>query len=230
MLVVPLVVGVVLGGPVAAHLPLALLWFVGYFAFYAVGQWLRARFKRRWWPPVRAYSIAVVPCGVAVLLTAPELVVWVPAFVPLVVVSLACSYRRRDRSLLNDGVTVLAASLMLLVAVDAAGPVGGRAWVAFALVLGYFLGTVLYVKTMIRERGNRGYRRASVAYHLVLALAGTGLVAWTGHGSAVLVGALLAALCVRATVLPGRTATPLQVGLGEIVASVALTVVLLLPV
>jgi hypothetical protein len=35
-------------------------------------------------------------------------------------------------------------------------------------VIAYFTGTVLYIKTMIRERGSTGHYRASVAYHLVI--------------------------------------------------------------
>lgn len=89
-----------------------------------------------------------------------------------------------------------------------AGTVTSRALVAFALCLPYFLGTVFYVKTMIRERGNPAYRRWSAGYH-VLAFAA---VAWLGPWPA----ALFAWLLVRAVLLPGRALTPKRVGLIEL--------------
>lgn len=53
----------------------------------------------------------------------------------------------------------------LLAHPDAAA--AGAAAGAFA----YFFGTVLYVKTLIRERGNRAYLIASVAWHGLATLA-----------------------------------------------------------
>ena len=247
MLAVPLLVGTVLGRPAWVHLPLAVLWCVGYLAFYATGLWLKSRFKARWWPPVRAYGIATVVPAVAVLVLRPDLLAWVPLFVPLVAVSLWSSYRRRERSLLNDGATVLAACLMVPVAFAAGtGPAPGgwpgltlpdgvtglagtgwpQVWAVFALVLAYFAGTVLYVKTLVRERGERPYLVASLVYHLVAgvvaagALAAAGLVWWPA-------ALLFAALTVRAAGVPRTAATPLQFGLGEVAASVVVTAVAL---
>jgi hypothetical protein len=80
------------------------------------------------------------------------------------------------------------------------------------LVLLYFAGTVLYVKTMIRERGVVAYRRASIGFHL-LALA---LASLLGAAPAVVFALLLA----RAWLLPGRPLTPKRVGLIEIAASI----------
>ncbi|GAA3219597.1 hypothetical protein GCM10010488_19440 [Oerskovia jenensis] len=247
MLAVPLLVGVFLGGPAWVHVPLAVLWFVGYFAFFATGLWLKSRFKARWWPPVRAYGIATVVPAVAVLLLRPDLLAWVPLFLPLVAVSLWSSYRRSERSLLNDGATVLAACLMLPVAFAAGvGPAPGpwpglslpdgvtgvagigwpQVWALFTLVLAYFAGTILYVKTLIRERGERSYLVASVVYHLAagvvvpVALAAAGLAGWPA-------AVLFAGLAARAVWVPRTAATPLQFGLGEVAASVLVTVVAL---
>jgi hypothetical protein len=79
-----------------------------------------------------------------------------------------------------------------------------------AAVGAYLAGTVLYVKTMIRERKSAAHRWASVAYHLaalaVAMVAGWGLAA---------VG-VFALLLLRAALLPGRRLTPLQIGLVEV--------------
>lgn len=247
MLAVPLLVGVFLGGPAWVHVPLAVLWFVGYFAFFAAGLWLKSRFRPRYLPPVRAYGIATVVPAVAVLLLRPDLLAWVPLFLPLVAVSLWSSYRRRERSLLNDGATVLAACLMLPVAFAAGvGPAPGpwpgvtlsdgvtglagigwpQVWALFVLVLAYFAGTILYVKTLIRERGERSYLVASAVYHVVagvvaaVALAAAGLAWWPAV-------VLFAGLTARAVWVPRTDAKPLQFGMGEVAASVLLLVVAL---
>ena len=56
---------------------------------------------------------------------------------------------------------------MTLVAYDAGGGTDwARAWLLTAILAAYFVGTVLYVKTMIRERGSRrttGSRRSGTA-------------------------------------------------------------------
>jgi hypothetical protein len=90
----------------------------------------------------------------------------------------------------------------------AEGPEPQQRLDVFVLCLAYFLGTVVYVKTMIRERGNPTYRRWSIGYHL-LALA---LAAWLGPWTAALFGWLL----VRAARLPDRGWSPKRVGLMEV--------------
>ena len=89
-------------------------------------------------------------------------------------------------------------------------------------MLAYFFGTALYVKTMIRDRGDRRRFTESVGYH---ALVCAPAFAWSPW-----VGALFVALAARAVVVPLRwpRATPRAVGLGEVGASLALTVALVL--
>lgn len=228
MLAVPLVVGIVLGGPAPLHLLLAVTWFLGYFAFFTVGRWVKSRCRDRYLPPARAYTLALLPLGALLLALDPALLRWAPAYLPLVAVSLWCSYRRADRSLLNDTVTILAACLMLPVAVgvgSAATGTGidtGTVWAVTGLVLAYFLGTVPYVKSMIRRRGDLTYRRWSVAFHTLVSVAAcvglsaAGLPVWP---SAV----LLTVATLRADLVPRWTsASPRQLGIGELVLSVAI--------
>lgn len=232
MLAVPLLIGVVASGGAWVHLPLTVLWFVGYFAFFAVGLWLKSRFKKRWYPPVRAYALASVPPAIIVLAMRPSLLVWLPAFLPLIGISLLCSYRRRDRSLLNDTVTVMAASLMLPVAFSAGnGTLWPQIWLSTIIVFAYFVGTIFYVKTIIRERGSRAYQVASTGFHLavpallpfvsgLMVPSSTTVRIWPFV-------VLFLVLAVRAQLVPRTAATPKQTGYGEIVASSVLTVLIL---
>lgn len=234
MLLVPVVVGAGLAGPAPVHLLLLAAWLVAYLAFHAAGLWLRARRRARWWPPVRTYGLATAVLGGTLLVLEPALVWWAPLYLPLLAVSLRFSARRQDRALANDVVTMVAACLVTVVAYDVAtgaGAVTDRprlpddavAWTAAAVLLAYFVGTALYVKTMIRERGNPRMYAASVIYHAVIAA-----VSWPVLGSAPLT-ALFALLLVRAAVVPRAWpgATPKVLGIGEIVASAVLTLVLL---
>ena len=85
-----------------------------------------------------------------------------------------------------------------------------------ALVFAYFFGTVLYVKTNIRERRNPAFYTASVAWHAawtLLAALGSAVTwlspAWT---------LLLAALTARAAVVPRLRPpwTPKRIGFIEV--------------
>ena len=232
MLTLPLVVGVWLAGPDRSHLPLAAFWLVGYLAYFATGRWLRARRRRRDLPPVVVYASAAGALGLVTVAAAPHLVRWLPLFLPLLAASGWLTLRGAERSLANDAVTVVAACLMAPVAFDAGGGSEWDAlWVAFGVLTAYFLGTVLYVKTMIRERGRAGYVRSSVAYHLAGGLAAGGLVA-AGWQSPWLV-VVWSGLAARAALGPAlnrrrdRPLRPVVVGVGEIVASVLVTATLL---
>jgi hypothetical protein len=240
MLIVPFAVGALDAGPSWRHLPLLLAWLVGYCAFFAAGLWLRSRGKRRYWPPVRTYGVLTVVLALVVIAVQPDAAHWVVVFLPLLAFSLWCSWRRADRSLLSDGVTVLAACLMTVVAAGFGQRIGkpqapglaelawlpgadqGRTWVLAGLLLAYFAGTVLYVKTMIRDRGDAGRYRLSVTYHVAVCVLAAVASPW--------LGALFAAFAVRAAVVPKRWPglTAATIGAGEIVASLTLATMLLL--
>lgn len=236
MLLLPPTAGIALAGAAWVHLPLTVFWIVGYLAYHATGRWLRARRRRRHLPPVLTYLAVAAPLGLVTLVAAPHLARWVPAFVPLLAASLWWTSRGAERSLRNDAVTVVAACLMAPVAFDAGG--GGEAtgdwaqlWLATGVLTAYFLGTVVYVKTMIRERGRRPYVLASVGYHAA-GVSGAVWLAAAGRQGWGLV-AVWSLLLARAWVGPAvnaRRARPLRpvvVGVGEIVASIAVLVVTL---
>jgi hypothetical protein len=61
MLAGPLLVGILAGGAAWVHLPLTVLWFLGYFAFFAAARWLKSRRRRRYLGPVVVYALACFP-------------------------------------------------------------------------------------------------------------------------------------------------------------------------
>lgn len=293
MIIVPPLVGIWLSGPSWVHVPLVALWWVGYFLFFAAGLWLRSKFKKRYFPPVRAYGIATAILAAILLVTAPWLAVWALPFAPLVVLTAGASWNRADRSMLNDTVTVGAAGLMTAVAYDAGtggagglwgtGWWGGRgflgapgfpgvpsastsdvpadpaailaalpgsswdgtltgwgwAWFVTLIVFAYFLGTVFYVKTNIRERESRGWLVASILYHAVFtALVAAAVLFGMLHWSHLLVWIALTARAAAVPIIRAREGTWLNglsakrlamvIGFGEVFFSIAVPVTLLL--
>ena len=235
MLLVPFLAGVIRSQGGWIHVPLLAFWLAGYFAFNAAALWVKSHFRPRFRTPVLVYGALSAVLGVLVALLRPDLLWWAPVFIVAVGVSLAYSWRRRERALGNDLVTILAACLFGLVTYQAGyspnGTIeaGWRAMIAIiALTFLYFVGTALYVKTMIRERGRRSWAVGSIGYHAVVtvALAAVALVPTLPpglvHRPIIAFAVLFAVLTVRAWVLAGRAVRPLIVGLGEIGACLAL--------
>lgn len=236
MLILPFVVGVILrarAGDLQPHLlPLFVFWMLGYFTFHAASQWLKAPPKRRpgFVRPTLVYAAAATVAGLTTLALAGwRILAWAPLYLPLLLPALWLASRRKERATLGGALTVAAASLMTLVArftspADLGHPLADPptfAAVAAAVALFvYFFGTVLYVKTNIRERGHRGYLAASVLWHagatVAAAVAALGGLAWWWTG-------FFALTTARAAVVPRLVPpwTPQRIGFLEVAFSSA---------
>ncbi len=217
MLVVPWLAGVLVAGFRWPHLALLGAWVAGYLLSYYVMQAVKTRRPRRFREQLLVYGVPTVLLGGLVLVARPQLLWFGLVYVPLLLVNAVYAGRRLERAVVNDLASVVQSSVMLLVAAAVAGVPVAQVWTPFLAVLAYFTGTVLYVKTMIRERGSTAYLRASILFHAAV-FAG----AWWVHP---LLGAFFGLALVRASVLPGRDLRPKQVGILEIVLSALLVVV-----
>lgn len=233
MLAVPLLAGSALRTPPGATLSVLLggCFVAGYFGFFAASQWLKSPPGRRGrhLPPLLVYAATAALLGVlALVLIGPALLGWIPAFAALLIPALWLARRRKERALTGGALTTAAACLMTLVlthdspaAVLADWPASRAAAVTSLALFGYFFGTVLHVKSLIRERGNARVRAASVGWHLVWtaatipALGLTSSWAWT---------ALFALATIRTIALTGIASTgpvrPAVIGLIEVGLSV----------
>lgn len=215
-----------------AHLTLFLCWMVGYFAFHAASGWLKASPRRRgrYVAPLVTYGAVSATAGLAtVALAGWRILPWALAFLPLVVPALRLAGHRRERATIGGALTIAAASLMVPVARYLLDP-SWAGWPQIAAltgaVFGYFFGTVLFVKTNIRERGVRAFTVASVAWHAVLLLAATAL-AWAGLLPWWWVP-VLAFVLARAVVVPPMRLRPMALGMIEMaVCTVILALTLL---
>lgn len=211
MVTVPAITGVVLA-PSWTAVPLLLTWWLGYFTFFAAGVWIRSRFRDRNRPPVLVYGGLAAVAGLVSLAVDWRLLIWVPAFAPLVAVAVYEAWRRRPRSLASGVSTVIAACLILPVAAWAGGGLDSRAWAAFGVYLVFFTGTIPYVKTLIRERGSRPWFIGSVAYHVAAVIAAAIAVRVTDgdpvHPLAIAVAVVLLARAILMPVTGARRARP----------------------
>lgn len=239
MVVAPPVVGALVAGPTGRHALLLVAWLAAYCAYFAATQWLRSGRRPRYRGPVVGYGVATAVLGGTLLATHPALLRWAPVYAVLLGLSLRYAARREDRSYGNDLVTIAAAALLTVVAAGLGEPVtgwwppgadDGAAWAATGLLAAYLVGTVPYVKSMIRERDRPGTYRLSTGYHGALVAAALVLAALGRPGGATGWALVLLAwaLLLRAAVLPRRgRVRPAVIGAGEVVATLAVTAVTL---
>lgn len=232
MLAVPFVAGVFLAegpgtGPRWAHLPLFAAWLTGYVAAFHVQQWLRLsrlsrnpRAPRRHVRPALGSAAVCAACGVPLLFGSPWLLLVAVCAAPFVALNTWYAWRNRERALLNGLAAVVLACGMLLVTLRMGGGDLTDGWRPALACLLFFVGTVPYVKTMIRERGSRAYYRASVTYHALAVPAAYALSPW--------LAVLFAAYLARAALLPGKGVKVPVVGAVEVVGAALLLVALLL--
>lgn len=243
MIAIPALSGAVLAGFQWVHLPLLIFWWIGYFFYQAAMLWLKSRRKPKYFPPVRAYAIAMIPFGLAVAVLRPYLAFWALAFAPLVAVGVWATVHRQERTYYNDTATILAAVLMLPVAFHAGAAQGdprwSAVWLAALVQFLYFWGTIPHIKALIRERDRPEAARLSVAYHAAAFVLVTVLVAFGRFEDTLLAGWFLAAvwalLTVRAYVMPWwqrnhSRMRPLVIGNTEVAFSLLITIALLLRV
>jgi hypothetical protein len=208
MLAVPYLAGVLTAGFAWPDVPLLGAWLAGYLLSYYVFQAVKARRAGRYRAQLVLYTAVAAPLTVLVVAARPQVLWYAPAYAVLLAVNTWYAWRRRERALTNDVAAVLQSCLMVLVVATVAGTAPARVLAVFGLCVAYFAGTVFYVKTMIRERGNPAYRRWSIGYHLLAFAVACCLGPW--------IAALFGWLLVRAAVLPGRDWHPKRVGVVEI--------------
>ncbi len=242
MIVAPWLVGASLraqaGQPAwAAEIGLLAFWVAAFLLFQAASMWLKASPSRRslYGAPVLTYAAIAASLGVPTLwlLGIPALG-WGIGFAPLLAVALWLAWRRDERSMIGGVVTIAAASLLGMVARYPVPQVPDAiATAALGSVFLYFVGTVFYVKTMIRERHKLAWRWASAFFHLLTMAACWAWWARGGPASLSWLALVFALLTVRAIAVPliarRRAVTPKAIGIGEIVATVAVVSAAVIP-
>lgn len=118
MVIMPFWIGAGLAGVCWSHALLFLAWMVSYFAFFAATLWLRSGFKDRYFRPVQVYGVFTGILGATNIILHTPLLEWGVLFLPVLAIAATQAYQRKERSILSRTASVIAASLMALVAYD----------------------------------------------------------------------------------------------------------------
>lgn len=214
----------------AVLLAVLVAWFFGYGAFFAFGLTAKARTRarrRQYVTPVYVYGAVAGVAGLLALVLQPQLAWWALFFGPLIAVACVETLLGRPRSTLSGVSTTIASALLVPVLVQVGshgtlGEVPRTAWLGTVVLAMFFSGAVTYVKSMIREKGNRRYLAASIGYHAVALLVTVALIVWLRPmwPAGVLLTAAMVWALARSWWYPHRAAggekfTPKQVGLRE---------------
>jgi hypothetical protein len=185
-LVVPVLCGFAVAGASPAGWLFLAAWVCAYPVGYYLGRALTARARRGSWSRLarreRARAIPWVVLtavlGLPLAVTRPWLLGAACLLAMLWGMGLAVAARRGERSIANDLMLVAQATVALPLAVAVvagpsalAGDLAGQTLQATLIVAAYLAGSVLHVKSLLREAGNVTFHRANVAWHVVVALA-----------------------------------------------------------
>lgn len=219
MLILPFTLGMLAGKPTWLHIPLFIGWLLMYLATFPV---LLAMKKKKAAPYLSSFYFFIIPA--LLFLSIPLWRDWRLIFfgflmMPFFLVNVYYARVNRERSFLNDlsavgvfGVGGLASYFIGI------GQLDWRATTIWILTMLFFIGSIFFVKTMIREKGNIIFRRVSWGYHLLL------IIAFFAAGFSWLSLAFLPST-IRAIALYDKPLSMIHVGVIEIVNSVFFLVV-----
>lgn len=226
-LALPLVLGFIVAPWTPLLLALAIAWIAAYPLSYAALGLVRAKRPQRFRAPLLIWSAVVLP-AVGILVVGRPWLLWVGvAYTALFAINLGYARRNRERALTNDVVFVVECSAMVAVtwAVGAGdqswtppglGSVPDDVWALVAVCALVLLGSTLHVKSLIRERQDRRYARASLVVASASVPAAVALAVWWGWPSGVWLIVPFIVLVLRAFAVPRRSMRPGAIGMVEL--------------
>jgi hypothetical protein len=227
MLAVPFLLGIAASTPSAWQIVLGVASVIGYLASATGQAWLRARKRDPFTVPLAVYGVVFGVLGLALVVAFPALLASLVVLGPTTAMIVAGAKPGTRRDLANS----FAQSIQALVLAPAAALVSGSfettaVVIATAVGAAYLLGTVLVVRSVLRERNSTSFTLLSIGFHAAFIVPALVL------GLAWLVLAL--ALTVRAWALPTiarrrfgtpKPLKPVHVGAIEAVMSIAVVLV-----
>ena len=228
MLLVPLLLGVAASRPSAWQLVLAGAALTGYLTSATLQAWSRARRPPEYRSPIVVYGAAFAVLGLLLIVTFPALLLSLVVVVPTAIVVFQGARPGTRRDLANSFAQVAQVLVLVPAAAYVSSDVDVWGIAAYsAVATAYLVGTVLVVRSVLRERGNTSFAASSVSFHAVVTVLALVLL----PGGYALLGAGLTARAIALPVAQQRRASgvhplrPILVGIVEIVASIAVVVV-----
>ena len=228
MLLVPLLLGVAASRPSAWQLVLAGAALTGYLTSTTLQAWSRARRPPDYRPPIVVYGAIFAFLGLVLVAAFPPLLLALIVVVPTAIIVFRGAQPGTRRDLANSFVQVAQVLVLVPAAAFVSGEVGAEPIVAYtAVAAAYLVGTVLVVRSVLRERGNTSFATLSVGFHAAATVLALVLLP-AGYA---LLGAGLTGRAIALPIVQRRWASgahplrPIHVGIVEIVASIAVVVV-----
>lgn len=228
MLAVPLLLGVAASTPSPWHVVLAAAAVDGYLASASAQVWLRARRPDSQLLPLVTYTLVFVVLGLVLAVAHPPVLAAGVVLLPAGAITLLGAKPGTRRDLANSFAQVVTALVLVPAAALVSGPVDVTR-VMFATIVAaiYLVGTVLVVRSVLRERGNQAFAALSIGGHVLVAAGAT--LATLERALPWPYAVLAVALALRAAALPAlqrrwaggpHPLRPIHVGMVEIVSSV----------
>jgi hypothetical protein len=172
MLLVPLLLGVAASRPGSWQLVLGGAAFAGYLFSATLQAWARARRPPEYRSPILVYGAVFGVLGLMLVAAFPPLLLSLVVVVPTAIVVFQGARPGTRRDLANSFAQVAQALVLVPAAAYVSGEVDLERIVAYTAVAGaYLVGTVLVVRSVLRERGNEAFAALSVGFHVVVMLA-----------------------------------------------------------
>ncbi|WP_215146037.1 YwiC-like family protein [Exiguobacterium qingdaonense] len=215
MLILPFVLGGMVGGWTWTHVPFAIAWLFVYMGTFFLFQYIKQRKKSRdLLRTVMIYLIIAIVAIVPVFLVEWRLIWFAAAMIPFGLVNAYFAKVKDERNVWND----VSAVTSFCIGGMASYYLGARlldatiVWI-FALPFLYFMGSIFFVKTMIREKKSIVYRNLSWGYHILL------FIVFIVLGYPLLALAYAPSL-IRAVWFYGKTIPIMKIGIVEIANSI----------
>lgn len=222
MALLPFVYGMLLASPVWAHFFLLLAWFSMYLLSYPMLSLFKGKNMAEYKKWTIIYGVAAFLFALPAIFYNWQILFFIAAMFPFVLVSIYYTKKKDERNLLNDlaGIAIFALAGMGSYYFSDRTFDEKILWVAIYPTL-FFIGTTLYVKSMMRERKNPRYFWASVIFHLLCVLI------FVVSQQFILALAFVPGL-VRAVYLPTKKLSVMQVGLTEFAITAVFFILLLI--
>ncbi|MFB5265777.1 YwiC-like family protein [Paenibacillus enshidis] len=215
MLILPFLTGLAFSGPHGIHIPLFVCWLVLYLFTFPALQWIKTGKGERYCKPTVLYGAISLPLLIFLIWHEPRIIWYGVLLLPFFALNMYYAKIKKERALLNDFAAILLFCSFIYPVVYLGG---GTEWRTvnelFVLLVLYFAGTALYVKTVLREKNNSRYYYASVVYHLVIMLAAASIKP--------LLFIPFLILLLRAILLPGQGLKAKPTGIAEMVFAAVL--------
>ncbi len=222
MALLPFFYGMLLSHPVWAYAFLLIAWFSLYLMSYPFLNLFKGKNIEQYRKWTLIYGAATLVFALPALFYNWQILYFIVAMLPFVCVNIYYIKQKDERNLLNDlaGIAIFALAGMGSYYFSERTFDMKIWWVAIYPSL-FFIGTTIYVKSMMRERKNRKYLRASILFHSFL------VAYFVGTGQFYLALAFFIGW-VRAIYLPSKKLSVKQVGLTEFLITAIFFILLLL--